>query len=173
VDTKLKQIPPSALREVQLPLCTFALFYCARAQWQRSIQAGSIRFCRKKRSIFRHALALGSHFIISVESRFYLATWKCRFGLDHPIQVDPLIAVGRGLRVWVGSSRSEPRESPQSSAQPYPTLESVKSRTTDWNNPVSLGQFSRLICSILSGCFGAESVAGLSRIHTQDLGSVV
>ena len=25
----------------------------------------------------------------------------CRFGLDHPIQVDPLIAVGRELRVWV------------------------------------------------------------------------
>jgi hypothetical protein len=49
--------------------------------------------------MFRHALALG-HFIISVESRFYEATGKCRFGLDHPIQVDPLIAVGRGLRLW-------------------------------------------------------------------------
>jgi hypothetical protein len=54
-----------------------------------------------------------------------------------------------------------PARKPQSRAQPYP----IRGVNQDSNDTVRLGQLGRLVCSILSGCFGAESVAALSRIR--------
>lgn len=59
----------------------------------------------------------------------------------YPIQVDPLIAVGRGLRLRVGSSRSGQREN----IDPAPILarvgESAKTRTTQLALASSVGWF--------------------------------
>lgn len=54
-----------------------------------------------------------------------------------------------------------PARKPQSRAQPYP----IRGVNQDSNDTVRLGQLGRLVCSILSGCFRAESVAALSRIR--------
>jgi len=54
-----------------------------------------------------------------------------------------------------------PARKSQLSAQPYP----IWRVTQDSSDTVRLGQLERLFCSILSGCCGAESVAGLSRIR--------
>lgn len=54
-----------------------------------------------------------------------------------------------------------PARKPQSRAQPYP----IRGVNQDSNDTVRFGQLGRLVCSILNGCFGAESVAALSRIR--------
>lgn len=55
----------------------------------------------------------------------------------------------------------KPARKSQPSVQPYP----IWGVTQDSNDTVRLGQLERLFCSIVSGCCGAESVAGLSRIR--------
>ena len=57
--------------------------------------------------------------------------------------------------------QSREKTSIHSIAQPNPT----RGVNQDSNNTVLLWPFGRLIYSILSGCFGAESVAGLSGIR--------